>query len=852
MSVKVIRNSLLGILAVVFLQLLNETIAIAQVEAPDRDFVFFEDKKKKKDDKKRQRDFQQKQKALRARQERGLPFDINATTVDYDSTLKNVKAEGGLIAAYGSTVLEAEQGLFNTETHDVELSGDVRISDLTGNLLADSVKLNLDSGIGSLKNPLVYFENGGYRVWAAEADKVGKEDYQFTDATLSTCGCPEDESCRPWSITGSRAKVTRNGYGQIWNGTLSVYDVPVLYLPYLIFPAKTERQSGLLPFTFGNGKKNGFEMFVPLYLVFDRSSDATLTGIMQTNSRYGLETEFRQAFSARNRLQMGLTYLNESPRGEDLQGTSLDGLADPEILKERFAGYLDANATASILDHRYQFIANGNYVNDDLILREFNQPKIGPYNARYVTSRALMRTDILDSYSLETAAEFNQAMVENDEILFQTLPEIDVSGLHVFRPFGDNPLGAKLVLENGVNSTYFDRQIGYQGFRNELSERVKLPFHIRNYLEAEASADLRGSLYELSEVQDVKLNSEGKPELTDELQKSTDRAVPGASFKASTTLERVFEVGEVNLLSRIVELGKIGRDQKLVRLKHTLEPGVRYRYVPDIDQSDNPRFDSGDRLEERNVVTYQLVQRLFGRYERRDRYAYGIEEATPEAEDIPELEQSGPLDERLAFGYEERSSSSYRNTILGSRKELVNLSISQSYDIVEADRELADPTPDGSLDSREPFSDVSLGVSLYPNEYIRLRALTNIDPDTRDFSSYSVESQLSDKRGDELRTRFTFISDNIRQVENGLEFLVTDRVKLGWYARYDDISREFLENKFGVRLLSSCNCWKLDLQYVDRLNPDERAFLFTMTLTGLGEVTDRLFSDEYRRNEQRS
>ncbi len=833
--------------------------AIAQIEPPDREFIFFEDKSKKKDEKKRRKAFQEKQKKLRAKQQKELPFDINAPNINFDSAGNKVQADGGLLIAYGPTIMEAERGTFDVKTHDAELSGSVRITDLTGNLLADSVLLNLDTGAGRLSNTEMYFEEGGYRVWAETTDKSAAEDYKFEEARLTTCSCPDDENCRPWSIQGSDAKISRNGYGQVWNARLAVSDVPVFYTPYLIFPAKTDRQTGLLPATFGNGSRHGFEMLQPLFINIDRSTDATITGILQTKTRVGAETEFRKLFSADHRLEMGVTFLDETKRDGELQGTVTDGLADPELKEHRAAGYLDYIYSQDVGGRPVQVIAKGGFVNDDLIIREFEQPNIAPYNSRFVESRAVIRRDFFDSYSGELSTEYNQAMVDNDEVLFQQLPTADLVGLHVYRPFGENPLGAKVVWQNGFNSTNFYREEGYDGQRHEAFEELRLPFHIRNYMDAEVSTDLRGSLYQLDETRDVTANG---ADLTfgDSLPSSSDRLVPGLGLKTSTILERVFETKDDNWFKRIAELGASGRNQQLARVKHTVEPKIKYRYVPEVDQDENPQFDSIDRLAKKSLVTYELTQRLYARYEPRNQYVYGIEETAPEVGDVAGLQNTGPVDEQLAFGLQEDAGDTFRAIERGARKELVNLKLSQSYDFTDQTDESLDDDLD-ELDGEDldgdgfdddllndqnvsSFSDLGALLELLPNEYIRLRTGTNFDFDQNDFSSYSIEAQLLNKRGDELRSRLTFIEPTVRQLEAGVQAVLTDRLKLGYYTRFDDLEGEFIENRVGMRLKSACNCWVFDLEYAEKINPDESNFLATITLVGLGEITNKFLGDQ--------
>ena len=50
------------------------------------------------------------------------------------------------------------------------------------------------------------------------------------------------------------------------------------------------------------------------------------------------------------------------------------------------------------------------------------------------------------------------------------------------------------------------------------------------------------------------------------------------------------------------------------------------------------------------------------------------------------------------------------------------------------------------------------------------------------------------------------------------------------------VAHRFLENWAGFRLISSCDCWMIDLAFVDRFNPNETGVRVLVSLIGLGSV----------------
>jgi LPS-assembly protein len=820
--------------------------AEAQVEAPDRKYLFKEDKEKKIVDKQKRDALQQKKRTAEARQAAGrdLPFDVNAVSLSFDSTRNLLIADGNVLITYSSLVAEAQRAEVDVTNNQAVLIGDVRITDVTSEITADRAEINLETGSGVLYKTSIDFLEGGYHLHAEEARRSEGDKYSLKDALLSTCDCPDAESSAPWSLSATEAEVTREGYGFAWHTKLRVKDFPVLYWPYMIFPAKNERQTGFLPMRFGAGRQSGLNLEIPFFWAISKSSDATITALYESNVRAGVEVENRVVFSKQHTLQMGGIFLNEGARNGRLYGTDVEGLDDPTIDENRFGGHYDQSWKADSEVLPLQLIIDGAYTTDDLFIREIERDAIAPYNARFVTSTALLRAPIGDSYSADLRSEFNQAIVDDDDFVFQRLPEFTLSGMNSFRPFGENPLGAKVVLSSEATAVNFVRKESYQGTRSELYERARVPFHFRNFFDGFFDAAVRGSVYSASDYDEFndELDADETP-----LDGSSNRVVPSLSGRLNSVVERVYDLDEGNPLRSIGELGRIGRGASLLRAKHTVEPTLRYLYVPDVDQDDTPQFDSLDRLSERNVVTYGVTQRILGRYMPRDQYLYGIEEIAPRPEDLRNLRSRRPLDEDLSFGFEQSvDPSEFRALRRGAVIELARLSVTQSYDINAEDQVIEDTDDDGideELAGRD-FSDVDTDLMLFPNEHVRLRARSDFDVEEQELNSYLLEGQFTTKRGDSLRTRLRSVDDELRQLETSAEFKVTDYFKLGYYSRYDDFTGEFIEQKGGVRFSSECNCWVFDIDITDKSNPDETDFGFTITLIGLGEVGSTFFSNE--------
>ena len=806
------------------------------IPQPDRDYIFLEDIDKKKAEKQKREAIRDKRKVSeqRAKTVEGLPFDINAKSINYDSNTQDVVADGDVLFGYYAGIVEAAHARFNVEKEEAFLSEDVRVTETTSTILADEAWMNVNTGEARIENADMYLEEGDYRINAQEILRSTENTFTFSEAELTTCNCPEGRSVCPWKMKADRAEVTPDGYGYLYDTTIYAHSVPVFYTPFMIFPAKTKRQSGLLPASVGTGKNSAFMMKAPLYLVLSDSADMTISPLFESSVRAGVETEYRKIFSQNSKLLFDGIYLNESSRHGALLGTNIDGLDDPTLEVDRFGGYLYQGYRGGSVDLPVQTVVDGHYVSDDLFLREVDNEDIGEYNSRFVTSQAAARTLLWESYSAELNMEYNQALVDNDDVIFQRLPQATITGSHSFHPFGNNALGAKLVLSNSLSVTDYYRNVGYWGARSEAYEKLALPFHVKNYFDTDLSVDMRASSYSLQNTDVV--DSDGN--VNDELPGTSDRVVPGFTYKTSSVIEKVFPVAEDSVLRDFLDLGQSSRAERVARLKHTIEPTVKYRYVPDVDQEDNPQFDYYDHLEEKSLVTYGVTQRIYGRYEPLNDYLYGIEETTPETRDYEGLQSQGVSDGRLSFGYDADAAQTGYQAQRGSVRELVRLKLTQSYDILQEDEEEEEEDDDDT----SPYSDVGINALFFPNEHFAFGTKDNYNAEENKFSSYSLEGRLLDRRGDEVRSRLSFIDNNMRQLETSLQFQLLEFVKLGYYTRYDDMEGEFLEQKVGLRFTSSCNCWIFDVGVTDKLNPEETKVMFNLTLLGLGEVGNTFLS----------
>jgi lipopolysaccharide assembly outer membrane protein LptD (OstA) len=613
--------------------------------------------------------------------------------------------------------------------------------------------------------------------------------------------------------------IDEEGFATTKHTTFEFGGVPLFYTPYLKFPVNQERASGLLTGSYGYSSKTGVQLYQPFFWAISDSADLLITPFAESEARVGTQFDYRQVFSREHRISGGLVYSNERLRDGKLLGTNIGGITDPTIDDDRLALYYNQNLRSRPREENpYSFAADLNYVSDDLMLRELDLPKIGSSGRRYTTSRLLLRNTFGEYVSSELSSEYNQSLREDDDFVLQRIPELSVDAQRTFRPFGYNQYGAKVVPALNVNAVRFDRDRGVDGTRIDATPSVTVPFRYRNWFSSAVAVRGRFTKYALDENFDISSNRE--------LDDSNDRALFNFSYATRTAVERVFEIDPENWFTTLSSIGIKNKGNRLQRLKHVIEPTVQFTWIPPANQDDLPLFDSVDRVRSRAQVRYGLRTALLGRFSPSNPGGESIPEISPLVEDLPTVDIARPVTDM--FDDELPLLSSAYSLRKGEIRELVELTLAQTYDF----------NPQ-SGDESDRLSDLGGDITFTPNRNFGVAFETNFDVKDTELSSWGLRTQLDTDRGDSLRATYSYIDNSVSQLEGNLEVVLQDRLRAGYYTRYDDQDSEIVETGVGLRLLGDCDCWHMDLGFQKRSNPDKNLVLVSVTLRGLGDIVQQ-------------
>ena len=232
----------------------------------------------------------------------GLNIDNTNQSTDIEGdalsgTEANPMFQGNVTMRRGEQFMGADQLTFDKESERYNAEGSIRYQGsglrmvaarAEGNQATDThVIHDLDYQLLSRRG------NGG-----ADSVTLAGELGTLRGATYSTCP-PE---ARQWELRARQIDIdTEEGMAIARGATLRVGKVPVLYMPWFMFPTDERRRTGLLFPSISNSSRNGFDWRQPIYLNLAPNYDLTLNPRLMTSRGVQLGAQFRYLVECRAR-----------------------------------------------------------------------------------------------------------------------------------------------------------------------------------------------------------------------------------------------------------------------------------------------------------------------------------------------------------------------------------------------------------------------------------------------------------------------------------------------------------------------------------------------------------------------
>ncbi len=735
-----------------------------------------------------------------------VSWDISALMLTYDNARQLYIAKGDVVITGGKTRLEAAYVEFNNVTQSAFAKGHVHFISGEDTITCDAMQINLQNGTGTIHNGTIFIQEGNYYITGEQLRKTGEFTYDAQKGTITTC----DGDTPDWKISGRDIKVTIDGYGTASHSTLWAQKMPVFYTPYMVFPVKTKRQTGLLFPAIGHSDRTGFEYEQPLFLALSRSTDATVYGHYMTKRGVKVAGEFRYALSPKSKGMMVADYLKDRGMGNNTIATETDPYTHTAVrphtdrywIRMKLDQDLGYGVTAKldldwVSDADYLTTFKDGFTGFDATDRNFKtmfgRDLDGYDDTTRKNSLHINKTwshHNLSAYALwydHLAARQKGSAI--DDTVLQTLPAIEFDASR--QQFGST--GLYYTIDSEWRSFYRKvtdpiqvntndpSHLKIRGQRADLRSLFYYPMHLGNFLFFEPYAGVRATLWH-----------------TDDFTYTTD---DGIIFDGDHSAFRgIYEAGaELSTrLSRIFNLNTDGTQ----KIRHDMVPKLTYRFIPDPHQDALPYFDSVDDIEKTNQLTWTLTHTLTSRNIRTD-----------------------------ANGKETKH-----------YKTLAWFKLSQNYDIKSA--------REGQHAEHAPWQALRLKYELNPFEYFSSNGDIALNPYNGQFTEVKVGAALKDNRGDSIYTAYRYqVNDDVtdsphifsRDISgttvNTHTWLTQINVQpmkslMVYYSQEENLDTwKTIETKAGFKLKKEC--WDL-LFECQNLSSSDRAFKFMVILRGIG------------------
>jgi len=180
--------------------------------------------------------------------------------------------KGGLVTLeYQDIRLTADYVRADRKTKVVVAEGDVVLEQGPSRLTGLRLELDLTDKTGVLTDGQA--ELAGIFVRGATLAKTGARTFEIRDGAVTACE-GEDPS---WEFQVKDGAITLDDYAKLKTVVFRLGGVPLLYTPYLLWPALRDRASGFLIPGVGYSSRRGGWLGLSYFQVLGRSADATVT-----------------------------------------------------------------------------------------------------------------------------------------------------------------------------------------------------------------------------------------------------------------------------------------------------------------------------------------------------------------------------------------------------------------------------------------------------------------------------------------------------------------------------------------------------------------------------------------------
>ncbi|MBE0582920.1 MAG: LPS-assembly protein LptD, partial [Desulfofustis sp.] len=409
-----------------------------------------------------------------------------------------------------AVTITADWAVYDIALNTIRARGNVSVITEDEQLYAEQGEVNLEQETGIFKQATIIRKEHDLHLEGEVIEKTGYKTYRIENGWVITCKVDEGETA-PWSFAASDAVIEQDGYAVLTHARFRIKDVPVFYTPWLMIPAKSKRETGLLLPELISSENGGFGFNLPFFWNISDSTDMTIYAQYMAERGFMPGLEFRYVKSETDKGLFMANYLDD----ELSDDPNSSYYADTEFTHDNQERYwMRAKADQDFGDG-WTSRLDLDIVSDRDYLTEFNtgMTGFGTTNERFLKTfgRSLQnKTDdqrtntfgLLKSWgntslTAELLAINDVRADKSGDSPLWNLPSADYTGTLPLEGFGDFTLS--------WDSSYYNfwREEGIGGHRIDLNPRLSAPLPISQYLESRAEIGIRDTFYSVQEYGDA-------------------------------------------------------------------------------------------------------------------------------------------------------------------------------------------------------------------------------------------------------------------------------------------------------------------------------------------------------------
>ena len=500
---------------------------------------------------------------------------------DYVSRNESIyTAEGNVVLKVNDMVFTADKITYNKNTDDINAVGNVKLKSTTQEIEADEIDYNLKTESGKAENIKGFLSPFNY-ICAKSMERTSETTFTVQGARISTCSGDIPD----WSVSMYYGEMELGGYMNASHATADILNTPLIYVPKLVYPVSTERQTGFLFPKIGYDTDKGAFFGLQFYWAPDINFDTTVGFNWFSKSGLHEMIEMRYAQSSENNFYGAFSRIDDQESQSD-ENIRWRGILDNTYFPIK---NLEININA---DHASDYLYMRDY--SDFDISDFNRHSKDnmffeeariKYYSKYADIALFYRNDY-EFRDNTTTAGYIKTKVERS-------PSFHISKIVTDIPFviADYSLAFDRVSYSQYSYSLDDSKYTNQWQYNRLDAATTLyvPINFSTFIFTPYSS-IRYTRWENS---DKNFNSDNYSNID----------FGQVRYINSDTAERYS--GSVGAT---IALREIYRNFGFFR--HSIQNMVEMKYSPELLQNGLPNYIENDRIPYYGSITYEMINFL--------------------------------------------------------------------------------------------------------------------------------------------------------------------------------------------------------------------------------------------------